>query len=88
MLIERVEPEKLFSFRWHPAAIDPKVDYETEPTTLVTFTLEEKDGGVLLTVVESGFDKLPAERRDKAFRMNGEGWGFVAKILEKYVTAA
>lgn len=88
MLVERVEPERLFSFRWHPAAIDPKKDYSDEPTTLVEFTLEEKDGGTLLTVVESGFDELPAERRAKAFQMNGEGWGYVAKILETYVASS
>lgn len=74
VLIERIEPERRFSFRWHPYAVDPKVDYSSEPTTLVEFTLEDADGGVRLTVVESGFDQIPAGRRAEAFRMNGDGW--------------
>src|SRR5207244_4347998 len=66
--IERMEPERLFAYRWHPYAIDPKVDYSAEPTTLVEFRLERVKEGTRLTVVESGFDKLPAARRDEAFR--------------------
>ena len=54
--IEQMVPEKLFSFRWCPFAVEPGVDYSAEPTTLVAFTLEEVSGGVMLTVVESGFD--------------------------------
>jgi uncharacterized protein YndB with AHSA1/START domain len=88
MTIERVEPERLFSFRWHPFAIDPKVDYSKDPTTLVEFTLEDAPGGTLLTVVESGFDKIPLERRSKAFRANEEGWGLVVRLIDRYVTAA
>lgn len=72
--VETMEPEHLFAYRWHPYAVDPDVDYSTEPTTLVTYTLEEIDGGTLLTVVESGFDALPATRRDIALRMNTPGW--------------
>src|SRR5450631_998156 len=63
VLIERIVPERLLSWRWHPAAIDPSVDYSQEPTTLVVFELEEVDGGILLTIVESGFDKIPLARR-------------------------
>lgn len=74
MHVERIEPERLFAFRWHPYAIDPDVDYSGEPTTLVEFTLEEIDGGTRLTVVESGFDAIPAARRDEAWRMNSGGW--------------
>jgi uncharacterized protein YndB with AHSA1/START domain len=85
MLVEKIEPEQLFSFRWHPYAIDPKVDYSKETATLVEFTLEEKNGRTLLTVVESGFDKLPAERRAKAFEMNAQGWAHQMKMVEKYV---
>src|SRR5215510_6793979 len=70
VLIEKVEPERLLSIRWHPYAVDPSVDYSKEPTTLVEFRLKEVDDGVLLTVVESGFDKIPAERRLEAYRMN------------------
>src|SRR5881275_1420845 len=60
LAVERIEPERLFSYRWHPYAVDPKVDYSAEPSTLVEFTLEEAQGGTMLHVVESGFDKVPA----------------------------
>ena len=74
VLVERMEPERLFSYRWHPYAIDSKVDYTDEPTTLVEFRLEEAPGGTRLQIVESGFDRLPRHRRDEAFRMNEAGW--------------
>jgi uncharacterized protein YndB with AHSA1/START domain len=85
VLIERVVPERLLSWRWHPAAIDSTVDYSKEPTTLVVFELEEGDGGVLLSVVESGFDQIPPERRAAAFRMNASGWDGQMKNIEKHV---
>ena len=73
--VERMEPESYFSWRWHPYAVEPGVDYSSEPTTLVEFTLEDTgDGGTRLTVVESGFDAIPAHRRDEAYRMNSGGW--------------
>jgi uncharacterized protein YndB with AHSA1/START domain len=72
--VERIEPETLFSMRWHPSAIDPKVDYSKEPTTLVEFRLAEVPGGTELTIVESGFDALPADRRETAWRSNEGGW--------------
>ena len=83
--VERIEPERLFSFRWHPFAVDPDVDYSKEPTTLVEFMLEERDGGVLVTVTESGFDEIPLERRAKAFEANDSGWAVVVTLLEKYL---
>jgi uncharacterized protein YndB with AHSA1/START domain len=86
MFVERVQPERLFSYRWHPYAVDPKVDYTAEPTTLVEFRLDEADGGTLLTIVESGFDRLPASRRAEAFRMNDGGWNGQIKNIERYVT--
>ena len=85
MEIERIQPEDLFTWRWHPYAIDPKVDYSAEPTTLVEMRLSEAPGGTLLTVVESGFDKLPAHRRDEAFRMNDGGWTTQMKNIEAHV---
>jgi uncharacterized protein YndB with AHSA1/START domain len=85
VMVERVEPERLFSYRWHPYAVDPKMDYSGEPTTLVEFQLEEKDGGTQLTVVESGFDGIPAARRDEAFRMNDHGWTAQLKNIERHV---
>jgi uncharacterized protein YndB with AHSA1/START domain len=83
--VERMDAEKLFSFRWHPAAVDPKVDYSKEPTTLVEFRLADAPGGTSLTVVESGFDALPASRRDEAFRMNSGGWEIQMQNIEQHV---
>jgi uncharacterized protein YndB with AHSA1/START domain len=84
--VERVEPERLFSFRWHPDAIDPGVDYSGEPTTLVEFRLEEVEGGTRLTVVESGFDRIPLDRREKAFKDNEGGWAEQMKNIERHVS--
>lgn len=86
VLIERVEPEKLFSYRWHPYAVDPAIDYAKEPTTLVVFTLKEAEGGTLLSVVESGFDQIPLARRAEAVRMNSGGWEEQMRNIEKHVT--
>jgi uncharacterized protein YndB with AHSA1/START domain len=86
--IERIEPERLFSFRWHPNAVERGVDYSAEPTTLIEFVLEEVAGGVLLTVAESGFDGIPLARRAKAFTANDQGWGIVVKLLEGYLVQA
>lgn len=83
--VEKIEPETLFSYRWHPYAIDPDTDYSHEPTTLVEFHLKDDKGGTLLTVIESGFGKLPASRRDEAFRMNENGWKGQLGNLQKYV---
>ncbi len=85
MLVERIDPERYFSYRWHPYPIDPKVDYSVEPTTLVEFTLEQADGGTAVTIVESGFDRIPLTRRAEAFRMNDQGWAGQIKNLERYV---
>ncbi len=85
MLVERIEPERYFAYRWHPYPIDPKVDYSAEPTTLVEFTLEDTKGGTALTIVESGFDRIPLTRRAEAFRMNDNGWTGQIKHLAKYV---
>ena len=83
--IERIEPERLFSFRWHPFAVERGVDYSAEPTTLIVFTLEETPDGVLLTVTESGFDQIPLERRSKAFTANEQGWTMELKLVEEYL---
>jgi uncharacterized protein YndB with AHSA1/START domain len=84
--VERIEPETYFSYRWHPYAVDPKVDYAAEPTTLCEFRLEEIDSGTRLTTIESGFDRIPAARREEAFRMNDGGWTSQMKKFEAYVT--
>jgi len=86
--IEKMEPEALFSIRWHPYAIEPGVDYSKEPTTLIVFVLEERKDGVMLTVTESGFDQIPLTRRVKAFTANEEGWGMVLKLIEEYLVRA
>jgi len=85
VLVERMDAEHYFAFRWHPAAIDPKVDYSEEPTTLVEFRLEPVTQGTRLTVTESGFDQLPAERRTEAYRMNDGGWTTQCENIRKYV---
>ena len=85
--IEQIEPERLFSFRWHPYAVDRDVDYSAEPTTLVVFTLEEKPDGILLTVTESGFDRIPLERRAQAFQANEGGWSAQMKLIEAYLAS-
>jgi uncharacterized protein YndB with AHSA1/START domain len=85
MTVDRIEPERLFSFRWHPNAIEPGVDYSHEPTTLVEFILEERPDAILLTVTESGFDGIPLARRAAAFTSNEQGWGMVVALVEKYL---
>lgn len=87
LVIDRIEPERLFSFRWHPGAVDPAVDYSQEPMTLVEFTLEEMPVGTKLTVVESGFDRIPLERRAAAFNGNDQGWGIVVTLIAKYLAS-
>ena len=90
MTIDVVEvvPLERFSYRWHPYAVDPAVDYSGEPMTLVTFTLDEVDGGTRLRVVESGFDQIPLHRRAEAIRMNEGGWTGQMKNIERHVTAS
>jgi uncharacterized protein YndB with AHSA1/START domain len=85
LFVETVEPEGYFSYRWHPYAIDPAIDYDAEPTTLVEFRLQETAGGTAVTITESGFDRLPASRRAEAFRMNEGGWAGQSKKLAAHV---
>ena len=86
--IDRIDPQRTFSFRWHPAAVDPAVDYSDEPTTLVVFTLEAVAGGVKLTITESGFNGIPLSRRAEAFKMNEGGWAAQLTLIEKYLAKA
>jgi uncharacterized protein YndB with AHSA1/START domain len=85
IVVKAIEPETLFSYTWHPYAIEPNVDYAQEPSTLVEFRLQATATGTLLTVTESGFDKIPAARRDKAFRMNDGGWSQQMNNIRTYV---
>jgi uncharacterized protein YndB with AHSA1/START domain len=83
--VEEVEPMRRLSFRWHPFAVDPAHDYSPEPMTLVTFALEEVEGGVLLTITESGFDRLPLARRTGARKSNAGGWEHQTRLIGKYL---
>jgi len=85
--IERVEPERLLAFRWHPFAVDPAADYSNEPTTLVELVVTAAPEGTLLTVTESGFDNIPAARRAKAFEMNDGGWAQQLDNIARHVHA-
>lgn len=83
--IVAVEPQRRLAFRWHPYGVEDGVDYSEEPTTLVEFTLSETSDGVLLRIVESGFDAIPAERRVAAFEANSEGWAAQTELVRKYL---
>jgi uncharacterized protein YndB with AHSA1/START domain len=85
--VERMEPERLLAFRWHPYAVDPAADYSKEPMTLVELALKPVPEGTLLTVTESGFDAIPLARRAKAFEMNDGGWAQQMENIAKYVHA-
>lgn len=83
--IQAIDPERYFAFTWHPYAVDPKVDYSGEPPTLVEFMLDPTANGALLTITESGFDKIPLGRAIEAFRMNETGWEIQMKNIEAYI---
>ena len=87
VLIERMDPDTLLSWRWHPAGVDPAVDYTHGPTTLVVFELQKAPNGTLLSVSESGFDKVPTARRVEAFRLNSGGWDGQMDNIEKHFDA-
>jgi uncharacterized protein YndB with AHSA1/START domain len=88
VVVERIEPQDVLSFHWHPYSIDPTVDYKAEQPTLVTFTLKDAPGNnILLTVVESGFDKIPAYRRSMAFEMHTKGWEAQLQNVARHVTS-
>lgn len=86
MQVERIQPETYFSYRWHPNAHEPSIDYSSEPMTLVEFKLEDVDGGTKLTIVETGFDQIPAARRAAAFKSNDGGWAEQTRRIERYVS--
>jgi len=84
-VIDRIEPKTLFSMRWHPYAVDPKIDYSDEPMTLITFTLKATGEGVELTVTETGFEHIPAHRRAEALKANAGGWAKQLELIAAYV---
>jgi uncharacterized protein YndB with AHSA1/START domain len=83
--IVAIEPQRRLAFRWHPFAVEPDTDYSQEPTTLVEFILADTDDGVLLRIVESGFDKIPVDRRVSAFEQNSQGWAKQTELVRKYL---
>jgi len=83
--VQTMEKERLFSFLWHPYAVDPKIDYSKEPRTLIEFRLEKTATGTRLRVTESGFDAIPAARRGEAFLRNGEGWSAQMRNIAEYL---
>lgn len=85
VVVQEMQPERLFSYHWHPYAVDPNVDYSSEPPTLVEFRMEKSAIGTLLHITESGFDSIPAARRDEAYRMNSGGWAEQIKNIEEYL---
>jgi len=86
VVIQQMEPDRLFSFTWHPYAVDPNTDYSNETPTLVEFRLEKTATGTRLALTESGFENVPAHRRAEAFRMNDGGWTEQMKNIENHVT--
>jgi uncharacterized protein YndB with AHSA1/START domain len=88
IVVGAIEPQTLFSFTWHPYAVDPKVDYSQEESTLIEFRLQPTPSGTLLTVTESGFDKIPAQRRAEALLRNDGGWAQQMKNIQVYATKA
>ncbi|MGN6314325.1 MAG: SRPBCC family protein [Rhodanobacteraceae bacterium] len=85
--VEKIEPMRRISFRWHPFGVDKRIDYSREPMTLIVFELHDTPDGILLTVTESGFDKLPPERRARAFAANEGGWTHQMKLIGKYLAS-
>ena len=83
--VDSIEPMHRIAFRWHPYAVEPGIDYSAEPTTLIIFELKEVEGGTRLTITESGFDRIPLERRAKAFEANDGGWSKQLQLIEKYL---
>lgn len=88
IMVERVEPMRLLSFRWHPGVPEAGADLSSEPTTLVVFELEERPDGTLLTITESGFDGIPLARRAESLEGNAEGWEAQLMLIGKYLARA
>jgi uncharacterized protein YndB with AHSA1/START domain len=89
-LVQKMEPERLFSFTWaHPKSFQKESyspDYSNAPRTVVEFRLEKAATGTLLVVTESGFDQLPPDLREEAFRRNEGGWSEQMKNIESHVS--
>ena len=87
--VEKLEPQRLFSFTWpHPKSLakaDYSPDYSGDPTTLVEFRLEETPSGTLLLLTDSGFENIPIDRRAQVLEMTDGGWTQQMKNLESYI---
>lgn len=83
--VVRIDAPRYFAFRWIPYGVDASIDPVHEPTTLVEFTLRPVADGTELTIVESGFDQVPAARRLRAFRMNDAGWTAQADNIARHL---
>jgi uncharacterized protein YndB with AHSA1/START domain len=83
--IEQMEPDRFLSWRWHPGAPQPDVDYSAEPTTLVEFHVEDAEGGAMLTVRETGFDQISLARRAGVYKDNVGGWEAQTQSLARYI---
>ena len=83
--VERIEPMQRIAFRWHPYAVEAGIDYEKEPMTLIEFVLADAEGGILLTITESGFDRIPLARRARAFAANEGGWEAQTRLVAQYL---
>jgi len=84
-IVEQIEPMRRFSFRWHPFAVEPGVDYTKEPMTRVVFELAQAPGGTMLTISESGFDLIPVSRRARAYAAHEQGWEGQSRLIAKYL---
>ena len=87
VVVKEMRPEELFSFTWHPYAVDPAIDYSQEQPTLVEFRLTKAPKGTLLVITESGFDKIPPHRQIEALRMNDSGWASQIENIAQHVAA-
>jgi uncharacterized protein YndB with AHSA1/START domain len=76
--IVTVEPPALFQFEWTPEA-------GVAVFTLVTFRLEEVEGGTRVTMSEQGFEKLPEQYRQTRYEGNSEGWSIQIHNLDNYL---
>jgi uncharacterized protein YndB with AHSA1/START domain len=88
IVVDRIEPESRFSFQWHPFGVEEGIDYSAEPMTLVEFVLEDRGDQTMLTITESGFDRIPLSRRARAFQANEGGWTGVLRLIEKHLSHA
>lgn len=84
--VERITPERYFSFRWPSKEPDPGTSLSEQCNMLVEFELEPTDGGTRLTITESGFSQLEDADRLECFRRNTDGWNIQSENIARYVS--